>query len=456
MRTCWLPLTATLFFSPFAQAEGNSVRIDYQMPNNGQQSESQVSIEVDETLPLEEQLELLFSKIRQNPKNLDLNYKYAKVAEKLGKFDEALSAYERMLIVTGDIPRVKLDMAMVYAQLKDVNKAETLFQEVLDANPPESVRDNIQRMMSEVGKLRKRHFVNGSLTFGWHADSNANASPASGQQVVGGLDPIPLDPNSLEATDDQVFSALSLKYSYALDPRRGINWNTEGLYYKANYASLGNLNVTLKSIKMGPSFNLPSLKSRFAANVQYSDTNLARVDYQKSVRKAVQWSTQVHPKLMLVLDAHHDWKRHQNSASSSLYTLRDGGAWEFKSTLNYLHSDKDMFSLSFKRHEELTRQDYYDYGSRTLDMKYIRKLPHKLTAIAGVGFSTSEYGTPDPSVDPDIIRKDSERNWSLMLSLPLGQHVTFTGGYTYRDLDSSIQNYEYENERWSFMMTTQF
>ena len=302
---------------------------------------------------VEQELSRLFGLIKQDPKNLDINFAYAQLATKLERYDEALAAYERMLLVRDDLLRVKLEMAVVYMKIGNSTNAESLFIEVMDTNPPKQVEKNIRHLMAQLGKMKKLHQFSGSLTMGYQTDSNANTAPTSGIQLVGGYS-FPLDITSLETTDDQIFTALTLRHTYTLPGRSNNFWQTEGIYYKNDNSSLNDSEVTLKSIKTGPTFTFPEWKSRASLRVQYTDTNLDHRDYQQAFRQEVSWYQEVHPQLSLEVIASRDWKRHHNSPSSSLYTLRNGNAWEYKAILTYAMSQKEMALLTYTNHRENT------------------------------------------------------------------------------------------------------
>ncbi len=103
-----------------------------------------------EDIPSEEELDALFQKIKEDPNNLELNFEYAKMAEKAGKIDAAIASYERMLIVNPDLPRVKLDLGLVYMRMGNMTEARRLFSEVLESNPPPQVKENIELVLAKV------------------------------------------------------------------------------------------------------------------------------------------------------------------------------------------------------------------------------------------------------------------------------------------------------------------
>jgi cytochrome c-type biogenesis protein CcmH/NrfG len=58
---------------------------------------------------LEAQKETLFQQMFRDPANLDVTFAYADVSARLGDYEAAVSALERMLLFNPDLPRVQLE-----------------------------------------------------------------------------------------------------------------------------------------------------------------------------------------------------------------------------------------------------------------------------------------------------------------------------------------------------------
>ena len=52
-----------------------------------------------------------------DPTNLDLTFQFASIATQLGNFESAISALERMLLLNPNLPRVKLEVGVLYFRL---------------------------------------------------------------------------------------------------------------------------------------------------------------------------------------------------------------------------------------------------------------------------------------------------------------------------------------------------
>ena len=65
----------------------------------------------------DEQANALFRQLLKDPTNVELNFRYGEAAVKLGNYEGAISALERLLLYNPNFPGVKLQLAELYARL---------------------------------------------------------------------------------------------------------------------------------------------------------------------------------------------------------------------------------------------------------------------------------------------------------------------------------------------------
>ena len=101
----------------------------------------------------------------------NINFYLGQSAYKLGKYEEALSAYERILIVNEKAYRAKLEMALCYQQLNLPKEAKRILLEVRQ-DVPQSVQVNIDANLAAIEDKRKKHSFGGAAILGLNYDSN--------------------------------------------------------------------------------------------------------------------------------------------------------------------------------------------------------------------------------------------------------------------------------------------
>ena len=87
---------------------------------------------------LEQQYDQAFQAMFEDPANLDKAFAYARLAIQMLGFEGAISTLERMLIINADLPRVRMELGVLYYRLRSYEVAKGYLEEVLaeDDLPP--------------------------------------------------------------------------------------------------------------------------------------------------------------------------------------------------------------------------------------------------------------------------------------------------------------------------------
>jgi tetratricopeptide (TPR) repeat protein len=67
---------------------------------------------------LEQQYDQAFQAMFEDPANLDKAFAYARLAIQMLDFEGAISTLERMLIINADLPRVRMELGVLYYRLR--------------------------------------------------------------------------------------------------------------------------------------------------------------------------------------------------------------------------------------------------------------------------------------------------------------------------------------------------
>ncbi len=402
---------------------------------------------------LEGEMNRLFEEISRSPDNLDSNYRYAQVAAKLGQYYKSIAAYERMLIQNPNLHRVKLDLAVLYAQVGSNQAARKLFLEVKETNPPAQVVANIDEFLLKLGQKISRHKFGGSVTLGYTSDSNPNAAPNSGAVDVFGVG-IPVDDSVTDNADDQKFAQATLSHRYSLENNKSIN--TTASFYKSVQDNARALNTTVYSLKTGISGQANKGRLRYGANANCSRVNLAEHEYLNSHGYDVFVDYILSRKHKIRASHAHEKRNFKNSPTVTTYDDRDGRANEQKISLTSLITPKDIVNVNVGFRREHAAVDYYTNRSRSVAASYTKMFDKDWYLNVSHGYKRTNYKDVDTFVNPFVVRKDTERTTSI----GIGRNITsqLTCGFVYQDkkIKSNIQNYSYENQRVTASMTFRF
>lgn len=392
-------------------------------------------------------LDAVFARLMDDPTNLDLNFEYANKAIELEDYDAAMATYERMLIVNPDLPRIKLDLAALHVSLGNFELAKELFTEVLEADPPQQVIANINALLEKIQEQQKKHFVSGALSLGLHTDSNANSASAAGEVTFQGID-IPLDDASKGQQDDARSFGLSISHRYMFHNQDGDQWKSQYNFYKTKQASLEELDLTFHSLSTGPVLNFPKSGVRISPKVGYNFIDLGKKPYQEAATLSIEVAKQLNKKTALSTTLGWENKHYFNSADSRTLSERNGDVFYALFDVKYAFTPKDLLSLSYKHQKEKARRAYYSYNQNMAAFSYTRMFTPSLFASVNFYIKATDYKNVDSFVDPSTIREETERGSQITVGKTFGK-LSASMSYIWRDVNSNITNYTYDNERIS-------
>ena len=196
--------------------------------------------------------DLLFKRILLRPNDLDANFQYAEVETTLGDFEAAIGALERMLFYNPKLPRVKLELGVLYFRLGSYAMAKSYFDAVLaDRDVPPDVTDRVRSFSSEIDRRLAASQFSFFGETGIRGQSNANAGPNSlNVRALG--ETATLSTKFARQADANAFVLGTLQYVYDFENQRGDVWETNATGYYAAQFTVAHLNLGLGEIDTGP------------------------------------------------------------------------------------------------------------------------------------------------------------------------------------------------------------
>ena len=100
---------------------------------------------------LKRQYDAAFQETLSKPADLDVLFRFAGLATQMGDLEGAISALERMLLVNPDLPRVRLELGVLYYRLGSYEVARTYLDTALKSPAlPADVRSKAQEYLAEI------------------------------------------------------------------------------------------------------------------------------------------------------------------------------------------------------------------------------------------------------------------------------------------------------------------
>src|SRR5471030_1197229 len=162
---------------------------------------------------VDRQYDAAFQEMLARPANLDVLFKFATLASQTGDLEGAVSALERMLLINSNLPRVRLELGVLYYRLGSYEVARTYLENALKSpNLPPDVRARASQFMADVESKEKPSHFSGDLFLGWRYQSNANLGPATSNILLFGQI-ASLNQSAVGASDWGVVSSAQIRRS---------------------------------------------------------------------------------------------------------------------------------------------------------------------------------------------------------------------------------------------------
>ena len=106
---------------------------------------------------LQRQYNAAFQDMLDKPGDLAVALKYATVANQVGDLEGAISTYEGMLLIDSNLPRVRLELGILYYRLKSYEVSRTYLETALQSPTlPADVRKPAEQLLLKMPKQSKR------------------------------------------------------------------------------------------------------------------------------------------------------------------------------------------------------------------------------------------------------------------------------------------------------------
>jgi len=145
------------------------------------------------------------------------DFQYGLAALETAHYDQALFAFERLVLIQGDQPRYRLELARTHFFLRNLERAQIEFQRVLKQHPPKEVQQNVQGFLRKIVQLQRSVEPKFNATFDMAAGFDSNINSATDEEflpkdeLVFPVD-IRLSSDSRETESSFISSLVNLSY----------------------------------------------------------------------------------------------------------------------------------------------------------------------------------------------------------------------------------------------------
>ncbi len=364
----------------------------------------------DEQSRLQARKDALFQQMLRDPANLDATFAYADVSARVGDYEAAVSALERMLLFNPNLPRVQLELGALYFRMGSYDLAQDYFAKAAAGNPPPEVRARIDEYMAQIEKATSRHHLSGYVFLGGQYQSDANVAPGS-PLILSPIGPVLLNNQFLKQPSGSVFASGSLLYSYDLEDQRRDSIDVTAVGYINHYfnSNVSRLDLALVELTGGPRINFPGggLLGNVLASVKpyviADEVGLGEAQYFAAFGTGLEYDETVWHDMLLKSVFEFRRKNFTNTTERPLSTGLNGSDKLVTFSANKPVGANAELNLEFDYLDQTTELPYYSNSTYAVIGAYRMHYasPFKITAYPWetslfLGRAWSLYASPDP------------------------------------------------------------
>ena len=122
-----------------------------------------------------QQKEEVFKQLFKDPTNLSLLFKYANLSIMVGDLEGAIGVFEQMLIYDSELPRIRLELGVLYFRLGAFALANNYLKSVKEYNPPPEVEAKVDQFLEAIISAEEPFQWQQTLSIGFNRTTNGNS-----------------------------------------------------------------------------------------------------------------------------------------------------------------------------------------------------------------------------------------------------------------------------------------
>jgi len=404
----------------------------------------------------------LFDQMFANPTNLDVTFRFAEMATQLGDYEAAIGALERMLFFNPDLPRVKLELGVLYFKLGSYAMAQYYFKSAISGrNVPAEVRAKVDAFLAEIAKRLSPTKLAIYAYTGLRYQTNADAGPDGLLVHVLGFDAV-LNSQFAKRSDWNWFYQTEVDYAYDLGDQRGDSIEATFVGYYADQFTLHQFDLGIAELQVGP--RIP-FSSNGSVKVYAIGNALSLGDAPYLFTAGAGISTRFFlPWGMIEPFVEYRHRDYDNSTFYPTASEQTGNLVDVAVNINSTIADVHWLSQLYYNHNRVV--DETDFGFNSYDQLGIEfgvpiavpwhGAPSGWIVTPRLGGSQTNYAVPDPIVDPNITRIDSEIHFGGTLEGPLYKNIGLKVQVQDSIQHSTLPNYDLRDFQISFGPTVRY
>ena len=381
-----------------------------------------------------------FKKLFKDPTNLSLLFEYANLSILVGDLEGAIGVFEQMLIYDSELPRIRLELGVLYFRLGAYALANNYLESVKESNPPPEVEAKVDEFLAAIVSAEQPFKWRQNISIGWKHTTNGNSAINADFIEIGDL-LLEVDPDSKREGDRSTTYNYSLSVDQDLNHPRGDNVQYFFSYGADRFDTFTQFDVQTNVLSIRRNFNLDenyfsffNLEDPvFSPNINLLRVLLNREEVLRSGRVSLDYSGQLDNGSSMLFSYYRDEKNFKSSGQ------KNGRVNGISYGQSYVWpGSQALYGYKVMLENYRANAGYEFYENYGLEFSYSQPLGENWQ------FS-SKYSYQDKSHDEDYplfgSRHDQMESLRFNFLKPLGACWSLNLGYVFTNTNSTINIY---------------
>ncbi|WP_187182171.1 tetratricopeptide repeat protein [Rhizobium sp. WL3] len=402
---------------------------------------------------IEAKRKALFERMMAALDDLDTAFEYAALSSQAGDLEGAISTLERMLIYAPGLPRLQLELGVLYYRLGAYETARQYFEGAkATGDVPPEVSAKVDQYLTAIDRRGAPSQLSGMLRTGLRYQSNANAGPLNSTVTLNGLS-YTLDDLSVAGEDFNAFVNGGLRYRHDTDIQ-GLSLEAGVSGYAAGYRDRDTLNTAAVDAYAGPVFDLGrfGLDDRSLSVMLLTSGVLIEGDrYLASAGISTNFDWQMTPVDSFSASLQYRYEDYSNTKSRQTAELQSGN--RFDAQASWTHNVSEDFSLTGRMFA--TRRDAETGYLSSTEVGGAISGTYRYAALIGNGpawiigleaaVAARAHDDPDAMINAGESQRDTDFSLNLRQITPFNERVALVAEAGYRKVWSNYDIKSFDN-----------
>jgi tetratricopeptide (TPR) repeat protein len=403
----------------------------------------------------------IFREISDRVETMDVMFWTASCAAGAGEAEASLEKFRQMLQIDPNLHRVRLELATTYFGLGRYDDARQELNKVLEAKPPEPVKNNIQRLLAAIDEKTKRLYTSVRGSLGIQMDSNVSAGPDKDFIIIpeGGGTIGPLTNTQKKLRDTVAVANLFGTALYDFGDKGSWMWNNTGSFYQTHNLEYHEFDFTQLRATTGLWWvgqqSVLKLPVGYAYNIYGHDYLYDSRDFSPSYEYFFTPKFSLQGLFSYVRDSYG-----YSAVAADDKTGQDGINRILELNPNfYFNNRKDILSFYVGREDANTKDIVYAYAAWNWAVSYFKSFTlfdWDMEFYSRYKYTLRQYEEPSLLWPAEHDRKDKRQNLYLVLSRNFSKHLFASFSYNLINNESNTELYDFKKYVYAFNVGFKF